>query len=67
MKANMLLSVFIYFSESGLFKRLRRKKIKKTFPFLARATGCGRGRFSNRREPSRLTSARRVGSVKKNV
>jgi len=62
MKENMLSFVFIYFLELGLFKGLQQKKIKKISPFLASATGCGRGRFSNNREPSRLASGRREGS-----
>jgi hypothetical protein len=63
----MLSFAFIYFSESGLFKELGPKKIKKTFPFPGRATGCGRGRFSNNREPSRLASTRRAILAEKNV
>jgi hypothetical protein len=42
MKARLLSFVFIYFSESGLFKGLRAKKIKKIRLRPARAAGCGR-------------------------
>jgi hypothetical protein len=40
MKAKWLSFVFICFSESGLFKGLRAKKIKKSRRFLTRVTGC---------------------------
>jgi hypothetical protein len=45
-KAFLLLSfVFIYFSESGLFKGLWAKKIKKIPVLPTRGSGCGRERF----------------------
>jgi hypothetical protein len=43
MKAILLSFVFIYFSESGLFKGLRRIQIKKFASTGVRAAGCERG------------------------
>src|ERR1700677_3586483 len=40
MKAKLLSFVFICFSESGLFKGLRAKKVKKFGPRLTRLPGC---------------------------
>jgi hypothetical protein len=41
MKAKLLSFVFIYFSESSLFKGLQAKKIKKFLAALTRLPGCG--------------------------
>jgi hypothetical protein len=38
---------FHLFLGIGTFQRVTAKKIKKIFPFLARATGWGRGRLLN--------------------
>jgi hypothetical protein len=42
MKTKLLSFAFINFSESGLFKGLRRKKIKKSGAIPTRLSGCGR-------------------------
>jgi hypothetical protein len=41
MKAKLLSFIFKNFSESGLFKGLRAKKIKKSVSLVTRLTGCG--------------------------
>jgi hypothetical protein len=48
MKANLLSFIFIYFSESGLFKWLQRIQIKKSPSGLTRVSGCAQIASSTR-------------------